>query len=86
MTKFTETVAAADIRSAVWLEALGRHHGNISRTSKEFGFSKQRGSALTRRHGLVDEAKNMRVNAGQPATGRPKHSPDPIKGGEKVNK
>lgn len=72
MTKFVEEVGAADVRSAVWQAALERHDGNISRASEEFGFSKQRGHALTVRHGLGDLAMTLRLAAGQKKTGRPK--------------
>ena len=71
-SKFVFEVGANDIRSAVWLEALTRHSGNIAHTSAEFGFTRQRGSAFTKQHGLVEEAVKMRRAAGQQRTGRPK--------------
>lgn len=77
-TPFVEAVAAKtarpadDIRAEVWLAALERHEGNVTAASTEFGFTKQRGSALTKRHGLVERAAELRKAAGQPRTGRPR--------------
>lgn len=56
----------------VWWEALVRHYGNIAHASLEFGFCRQRGTAITKRYGLSTFAKKLRVNNGQPACGRPR--------------
>ena len=69
---FTEEVGADSLRATVWQEALQRHQGNIAKASDEFGFSKQRGHSLTKHLSLVDFARDLRVKAGQPVTGRPK--------------
>lgn len=59
-------------RGAAWEEAIRRHAGNIARAAKEAGFSRQHGYALTRRYGLVWFAMKLRLDAGQPARGRPR--------------
>lgn len=70
-TPFVEAVGAEGARGDVWLAALRETGGNIARASKIFNFSKQRGHALTRRHGLVEAARALRLAAGQPSVGRP---------------
>lgn len=55
-----------------WQEALIRHCGNIAHASLEFGFQRQRGTAITKRYGLSAFAKRLRVISGQPAHGRPR--------------
>ena len=77
-SKFVEVVGADELRRAVWLTALTRHAGNIAQTAAEFGFSKQRGHAITRRCGLVAAARELRMKAGQAATGRPKKDPKKV--------
>lgn len=67
---FSETIDG--VRNSVWREALERAGGRIAQAAREFGFSRQRGWALTKRHGLVEEARTMRLAHGQPAIGRPR--------------
>lgn len=69
---FVQAVGADEMRAATWRAALERHAGNITHASTEFGFSKQRGHTLTRRHGLVEDARRLRKAVGQASTGRPR--------------
>ena len=59
-------------REKAWRAALERSAGNITSASLEFGFSKQRGSVLTRRFGLAPLARKLRLAAGKKKAGRPK--------------
>ena len=72
---FVLAVGARGARAAVWRAALERCGGCVARAAAEFGFTKQRGSALTGEHGLRDVARELRRAAGQPATGRPRIRP-----------
>lgn len=55
-----------------WKEALVRHLGNIAHASLEFGFGRQRGAVVTKRYGLSEFARQLRVANGQPPCGRPR--------------
>lgn len=59
-------------KKRIWQEALVRHCGNIAHASLEFGFCRQRGTALTKRYELRKFATDLRVRSGQPAHGRPR--------------
>lgn len=59
-------------KKRLWQKTLVRHCGNIAHASLEFGFSRQRGTVVTKRYGLSEFAENLRVNSGQPARGRPR--------------
>lgn len=63
---------ADEIRAEVWEGALRRHDGNLAHAGEELGFSRQRGHVLTKRHGLLELAAQLREEAGQPPTGRPR--------------
>jgi hypothetical protein len=73
---FVQEVGAAELRANVWREALERNGGNIAAASAEYGFTKQRGHALTKRHGLLELAKTLKTSLGQPVRGRPRMRPD----------
>lgn len=60
-------------KRAMWLAAITRHRGNLTSTGREFGFSQQRASALTKTLGLSGELAKIKTAAGQPAArGRPR--------------
>lgn len=52
-----------EVQAGIWLEALERHQGKVARAAKEFGFSRQRGHILTKRHGLLQRAAQLRAGA-----------------------
>jgi hypothetical protein len=60
------------VRAEVWREAIQRHEGNISSASREFRFSRQRGFALTKAHGLTEMAAGLRLKHGGKRRGRPR--------------
>lgn len=61
-------------KKRAWEKALVRHQGNIAHASLEFGFGRQRGAVVTKRYGLSEFARQLRVASGQPPCGRPRTS------------
>ena len=60
------------VRADVWEAALRAAGGNLTAASQSLSFSPQRGHALTKRHGLLELAEQLREENGQPARGRPR--------------
>lgn len=62
---------ATAARRVMWLAAITKYNGNLTRVGEEFGFTRQRASALTKTLGLTDELVKIKAAAGQPARGGP---------------
>lgn len=71
-TRFMKEVDEA--RAEIWEEAIRRAKGNLAQAGREFGVNRRRAHELAKHHDLVDLARDLRIENGQPATGRPRGS------------